>query len=141
MCSYRFGCREKTNEKARVTSHPWEKYMFAPIANCCCRFCLYKCKCHVQTTAHLKQYNWEDTPLCWQDFAKRPERTTAFIASRKALERGSWIIISMLLNVFTCILISRLLLTEILYPTIYFTREWISDIICYIIIGNWKRSI
>jgi len=35
----------------------WEKYMFVSIANCCCRFCLYKCKCHVQTTAHLKQYN------------------------------------------------------------------------------------
>jgi len=46
----------KTNEKARVTSHPWEKYIFVSIANCCCRFCLYKCKCHVQTTAHLKQY-------------------------------------------------------------------------------------
>jgi len=91
----------KTNEKARVTSHPWEKYMFVSIANCCCRFCLYKCKCHVQTTAHLKQYNWEDTPLCWQDFAKRPERITAFIASRKVLEKGSWIIVSILLNVFT----------------------------------------
>jgi len=113
----------KTNEKARVTSHPWEKYMFVSIANCCCRFCLYKCKCHVQTTAHLKQYNWEDTPLCWQDFAKRPERITAFIASRKVLEKGSWIIVSILLNVFY-VLISKLWLTEILYATKYNYFTW-----------------
>lgn len=125
---------EKNKQKGACNKSPLEKYIFAPIANCCCRFCLYKCKCHVQTTAHLKQYNWEDTPLCWQDFAKRPEHTTAFIASRKALERGSWIIISMLLNVLTCILISKLLFTEILYTIIHSENKFL---ILLVIIHYW----